>query len=315
MTQVKEICNRFIKDTVTDITISSDGHINETYFIKTRAGYYVCQKMQKGIDTEALKYNYRLYYNALKDFGLLFPKWINCIDGSGFYAVDQNNDKWRMYTYIQGDMYKSPLSKEILYACGQGLAKLHLAFQSIAERPIAVYPHIHDLNYYSDTFEKMISCNDHNKDLRDHVLEEKIYKGAERFLKLRLDRTQIVHGDTKLSNILFSDGEVKAIIDMDTFMNGSLLEDMADLIRSICADTGYIEESTAVTVMSGYLSISSGLLPDEEVGLLLEVTKKICFELGLRYYIDHISHIKVLKEINKNGSLIKAAKYITMALI
>ena len=54
-----------------------DGHINETYLIKTLSGRFVVQKVPKSLDIRKLEYNYKLYSDACREYEFLYPEWMS----------------------------------------------------------------------------------------------------------------------------------------------------------------------------------------------------------------------------------------------
>ena len=271
-----------------------EGHINDSYLIQTTESRLVSQRIGKGMDIDILEHNFEMYAEACRKADFSFPEWIKNSEGK-YISTDEKGDHWRTYPYIQGDILEPPLGMEQLYAVGQGLARLHTLLQTFPEKPKAVYPMLHDLNYYYYEYIHVLSGYGLLDERRDKELEEKIYSKIDKYRNLELDRTAVVHGDAKLANILFRSGRVYAFIDLDTIMQGSLMEDMADCIRSCCMKDGKLDYSACKTLMEGYLSRAPGLISNEDMNKLRDVINKICFELGLRYYTDSISEIKKFK--------------------
>ena len=74
-------------------------------------------------------------------------------------------------------------------------------------------------------------------------------------------------------------------------MPGLPAEDVADCIRSCCLRNGAYDRDAAAILIDGYSSINNSLTSDE----IQSAFRKICFELGLRYYTDAISKEKKFK--------------------
>ena len=55
------ICRQFTDAPVTGIEAVSEGHINDTFFVKTPVVRYVLQRLQRKMDPVKLLYNYELY--------------------------------------------------------------------------------------------------------------------------------------------------------------------------------------------------------------------------------------------------------------
>ncbi|MCR5120732.1 MAG: phosphotransferase [Lachnospiraceae bacterium] len=265
-----------------------EGHINDSYLVETTSNWYVSQKIRSAMDIEILEHNYALFAEACEKADYLHPEWIRNSDGR-YISTDANGDHWRTYPYICGDILEPPLSQKLLYATGQGLARLHAVLQTFSDKPWAVYPMLHDLKYYYKEYINVLVGGDIPDSERDPYIEDKINTWVDKLLDIELDRTAVIHGDAKLGNILFKNGQVLTFLDLDTIMQGSLLEDLADCIRSCCLVNGHMDHLASKYLLEGYLSRSFGLISNEDMRKLPDVINKICFELGLRYYTDHIS--------------------------
>ncbi len=285
---VLDICRRFFKSEISNVIPLGGGHINDTYLVETEDGRYICQRISRDMDTAKLEYNYCLYSKACDEYGLAYPSLLKTYEGD-FFVVDPSGDSWRVYPMIDGDILTPPVREEMLKVCGTGLAKLHEALWTIAEKPKANYPHLHDLNYYYDLYKKVLGSDDLCEENRDKTLEELIETRYAEMPYYMAEPKYVIHGDAKLANIIFEDGQVKGFIDFDTIMMGSVTEDVADCIRSACVKDGVIDNDGAAHLTEGYLSAAPKDMADEVRENLSAAVGKICFELGLRYYTDVLS--------------------------
>ena len=292
---LEEICNRYKVDKVLDIKPQSSGHVNDTYIVKTAECDYVLQRVQKGMHISHLEHNYSLYSEVLDKCGLVYPKWMKDCDGKHFY-IDQETDAWRMYPYIESDMTKEPLSGEMLYAYGEGIAKMHAAFREIDGEVEPVYPHLHDLAFYLQKHRRLITSDSSQKSFRDSELEKQIELLGERFGDISEECQDIIHSDTKLSNVLFKEGQVLGFIDFDTITKGPVTIDIADAIRSCCIKDGKLDKEAADCLINGYTDLCDAGIAEEVKNNLQRDFEKICFELALRYYIDAISGENYFKD-------------------
>lgn len=296
MNGMEEICKEFIQGHIMAAVPFGDGHVNDTFRIEAEdKSTYVCQRIRKKMDIAALEHNYLLYAKAFEEAGWPYPVWLRTGDGRRIFT-DREGEHWRMYPVIEGEVLRLPLTESELFSCGQGLARLHQILQGLSGMPRAVYPMLHDLGYYYNRFVTILEEGRFYENQRDAELEEEIRSGIDEMLSAVFDKTKIVHGDPKLANILFREGTVKAFIDLDTVMQGSLLEDIADCIRSCCTKDGRTDQALAEILLQGYKSTAGDLLCEEEWELLPRVIRKICFELGLRYYTDSIAVEKSFRE-------------------
>lgn len=55
---------------------------------------------------------------------------------------------------------------------------------------------------------------------------------------------RIVHNDTKINNLMYKNGRVRAVVDLDTTGPGSVLFDFGDAIRTIANNSAEDEQNT-----------------------------------------------------------------------
>lgn len=122
---------------------------------------------------------------------------------------------------------------------------------------------------------------------------------------------RVTHNDTKFNNILFDKGRsAVAIVDLDTVMNGSVLYDFGDAIRTLC-NTAVEDESDLTKVnfnkklfeafVNGYLSITSATLKHVEVDLLAFSCKLLTYIMAVRFLTDFLNgdvYFKVKSQIH-----------------
>jgi len=302
---MEKICGMFLNTKILSVNPLGSGNINDTFLVKVQGESFILQRIQKRMDTEKLEYNFGLYSKILSDSGLMYPKWMKTKKG-GYFYIDENEDRWRMYPYLDADILSIPLKSYELYECGRGLARLHFLLNPLGETPKTVYPMLHDLKSYYNHYGSLLAGGEYQKENRDRKIEETIELRIGEFIDDIPVRNAVVHGDPKLGNILFKEGKVVGFIDFDTVMQGSLLEDIADCIRSCCVIGGRLEVKAAEMIIKGYLAASKelGLKDTDQVGVLKttgiegigRVFDRISFELALRYYTDALSPEKKFKE-------------------
>ncbi len=290
---ITDICREFTIEGITAATPLSGGNINDTYLIETPSGKYVLQRLQKKMDPSKLKHNYGLYSEACEAEGILYPRWLSMRDG-GFFFTDKEGCGWRMYGYLEGDVLSVPLSEEQCYACGYGLGRLHKVLSGLSEKPLAVYPHLHDIDFYYGQYVDALNGKNLCEENRDTDIEETIRKMMPKISFGADAGESVIHGDAKISNILFQNGKVAGFLDWDTLMTGSVNEEIADCIRSCCVSDNTLIKAASQALITGYRD-ASGAGEDIE-GKVAASFEKICFELALRYYTDAISQEKHFKE-------------------
>ena len=110
--------------------------------------------------------------------------------------------------------------------------------------------------------------------------------------------TRVTHNDTKISNILFDkDGEVLCVIDLDTCMSSTSLNDFGDAIRSYANTSTEDDRDLSRVSLSmemfkayteGYLSYRKDTLTPAELEYLAFSARYITYEQVLRFLMDYI---------------------------
>jgi Ser/Thr protein kinase RdoA (MazF antagonist) len=109
-----------------------------------------------------------------------------------------------------------------------------------------------------------------------------------------------IHGDPKVNNVMICITTQQAIgvIDLDTVKPGLVHYDIGDCLRSGCNPLGeetkdweqvYFDAQMCRSILNGYLSQASGFLTDYDYEYLFDGIRLIAFELGLRFFTDHLA--------------------------
>jgi Ser/Thr protein kinase RdoA (MazF antagonist) len=109
-----------------------------------------------------------------------------------------------------------------------------------------------------------------------------------------------IHGDPKVNNVMICTTTQQAIgaIDLDTVKPGLVHYDIGDCVRSGCNPLGEetqdwenVSFDTAMcrAILSGYLSQASGFLTPLDYEYMFDAIRLLPFELGLRFFTDHLA--------------------------
>jgi Phosphotransferase enzyme family len=109
-----------------------------------------------------------------------------------------------------------------------------------------------------------------------------------------------IHGDPKVNNVMICTKTQQAIgiIDLDTVKPGLVHYDIGDCLRSGCNPLGeetkewekvHFDTVMCRSILSGYLTEASGFLTDNDYEYLFDGIRLIAFELGLRFFTDHLA--------------------------
>ncbi|MBI4377449.1 MAG: aminoglycoside phosphotransferase family protein [Elusimicrobia bacterium] len=239
------------------------------------------------------------------------PKLIAARDGRP-YHVDGDGEWWRALTVIaSATSYDKAQGPEHAREAGTVLGQFHRLMSDLdASRLRDTLPGFHVTPGYLKSYDEIARGRETSqrangnkeverlKDFVDRrrnfvdVLEQALERGA---LKRRL-----IHGDPKVNNIMIDDLTKKgtSIVDLDTVKPGLIHYDFGDALRSICNPAG--EEALELdevrfdvglceAFVLGYLSRASDFLTAEDRGRLYDSIRLIAFELGLRFFQDHLA--------------------------
>ena len=128
---------------------------------------------------------------------------------------------------------------------------------------------------------------------------------------------RLIHGDPKVSNIMIDDltGKGTSIIDLDTVKPGLIHYDFGDALRSICNRAG--EEASELSkvvfdvdlcgaFIKGYMSRARDFLTEADRRYLYDSIRLIAFELGLRFFEDHLAGNRYFKVASGEHNLRRA---------
>jgi Ser/Thr protein kinase RdoA (MazF antagonist) len=115
-----------------------------------------------------------------------------------------------------------------------------------------------------------------------------------------------IHGDPKVNNVLLDrcSGEAVALVDLDTVKPGLVQTDIGDCLRSGCNPAG--EETTDLEavrfdlelcrpMLGGYLELARPFLTGADLDHIAVAVRLIAFELGLRFFSDHLAGNRYFK--------------------
>jgi Ser/Thr protein kinase RdoA (MazF antagonist) len=125
-----------------------------------------------------------------------------------------------------------------------------------------------------------------------HILENASERGE---LPLRP-----IHGDPKVNNVMIhtETGKAVSIVDLDTVKPGLVHYDIGDCLRSGCNPLGedaedweavHFDPEIGSAILEGYLTEARAFLTTADYDHMFNAIRLIAFELGLRFFTDHLA--------------------------
>lgn len=319
MDKLINIASKFaVAGNVVSVNQLGDGFINDTFLVKTDdkfAPRYILQRKNSNVFKNVPQmmdniYNVTMHLKkkVRESGGDRFRNTLTVIpvDKGQYYYVDDNGGFWAMCIFIENTItYDKAETADLAYKAGRGLGKFQLMMSDFDKPLYDVLPGFHNMRMRFEQWDKALIDNLAGR--KDSVMEEIEFIESHRkemldFMELVENGTiakRVVHNDTKISNFLFnSDNDVVCVIDLDTVMLGTCLNDFGDAIRSI-TNTGLEDDTNLDNVAmdrnlfdaykAGYLSYADGFLTDVEKEYLNFSARFITFEQVLRFLMDYLN--------------------------
>ncbi|WP_456386331.1 phosphotransferase enzyme family protein [Desulfolithobacter sp.] len=306
-----------------------NGNINDTWLLQLTTGeQQVLQRLNPAVFTrpQDVIRNVRLVTTHLqKRLRNLAAVCTLIPTTEGKYAVvDDDGSCWRLLTHIGHTRCLNNLdNKDQAREIGRMLGLFHRGLADLEPHLLTdPLPGFHDTmailaRYHArlarselkNHMEKDCQCFIEARDGLTTVLDR-----ADRQKKLR---HQVVHGDPKVANFLFAKDSdtVVSLIDLDTVRPGLLLHDLGDCLRSACNPAGeevddpetvFFDRQIFQGVLRGYFARAGSLLQADDLDHLVDSARILAFELGIRFFSDHLAGNRYFKVQYEQQNLLRA---------
>jgi Ser/Thr protein kinase RdoA (MazF antagonist) len=312
-----------------------NGNINDTYLVTTDSNdenHFVLQR----INTQVFKHPKLIMQNMsiftehmrrrARDEGHRWemPRVLRTQDGMDFY-LDEDNKFWRAISYVEGARSFDTIcsidhAREVGHALG--------TFQHlISDLPVEILADtlegFHITPRYLEHYDQTRSHNGFatNAEVQlgmdfiaarrqwAHVLEDARKQG-----KLQL---RPVHGDPKVNNVMIEEASGRAIslVDLDTVKPGLIHYDIGDCMRSGCNPLGEETENwdavrfnpeIGEAILTGYIEEARHFLSEADYEYLFDSIRLLAFELGVRFFTDHLAGNVYFKVKHPEHNLLRA---------
>ena len=334
----------FAVPAIKDIREYGTGRVNDTFLV-TVAGQdeprFILQRLSSAVfdQPEWIMENLRIVNDHVaaelsaegNPGGWRMPVIRQTLAGRDFY-LDRDNGYWRVLHFIAGcRSFATVQSPFQAGEAGRALGRFHQLISGL--EPALLHdtlPGFHVTPLYLAQYDRVAAAAGRRKqaDIRFchdfiarrralvHVLEDARKEG-----KLF---NRPIHGDPKLSNILFAErtGRAVSLIDLDTVKPGLIQYDIGDCLRSACNPLGEETEEwedvrfdpdICHAVLRGYFSGAKRFLSRGDVAYFYDAVWLIAFELGLRFFTDHLEGDVYFKVRRPGHNLARALVQFSLA--
>ena len=294
-----------------------EGFINDTFIIRTQGNDvpdYLLQRKNKRIFTNvpAMMENIQKVCTHIKSKVIAkngdpmreAMTVIPATDGN-LYFVDEEGEYWAVCVFINDTIaYQAAKTPELAYQGGKGIGLFQSMVSDLKEPLTDILPGFHNIRYRFNQWDAVLAKDPVGRKAklakeiswiesrRDEMLDFwKLVESGE-------IPTRVTHNDTKINNILFDlNGDVLCVIDLDTVLNSTCLNDYGDAMRSY-TNTGAEDDENLDAIScnlaifegftKGYLSQAISFLTETELEYLAFSAKYITYEQVLRFLMDYI---------------------------
>lgn len=319
--------------TIKEIRPLGEGLINDTFFVETEGNSpnYILQRKNKSIfrDVPAMMENiYRVTTHLKQKItakgGDVWREALTVtptIDGKFCYK-DEDGEYWAACYFIDDTItYQKADSPELAEQGGRGIGQFQAMLSDMKEPLSDILPGFHNIRYRFEQWNEVLTKDPVGRKAEVQKEIDWIESRKEEMLafwsKVESGEipTRVTHNDTKISNILFDKaGNVLCVIDLDTVLSSTCLNDYGDAIRSY-ANTGLEDDENLDNVnldmkifeayTKGYLSETAKFLTQPEIDFIAFSAKYITFEQVLRFLMDYIDGDNYYKVKSSTHNLVR----------
>ena len=318
-----------LEGTIAEIKPLGEGFINDTYVVKTEgdAPDYILQRKNHLIfpDVPGMMDNIKAVTEHIKkkvaDPMRETLTVIPAKDGK-LYVKDGENF-WAVCLFIPDTTSPSRAeSPEQAYQGGLGTGRFQALLADFDKPLNETIKGFHNIRWRFQQWDETIAADRAGRvaQLKEEISWiESRRKEMLDFWSLVEDGTipmHVTHNDTKISNVLFNkaDGSMLCMIDLDTVMTSTSLNDFGDAIR-IYANTGAEDEKDLDKVeldmemfkayTEGYLHERKASMVQSELDYLAFSARYITFEQVLRFLMDYIDGDRYYKITYPDHNLVR----------
>jgi Ser/Thr protein kinase RdoA (MazF antagonist) len=285
----------------------ASGHINRSFSATRRAGGdFVLQRVNPIFPRE-IHDDIEAVTRHLAAKGLITPLLVATRDARRFVEID--GEIWRLLTRIPGATHESLSTDHEAREAGRVLGEFHRAVADF-DRPLRNRrPPVHELGRHLANLESALAGHPGHRAHRTvAAIAARIRSMAATLPALDAETPRLVHGDPKISNIVFRKADAPGhasrddrtqvgvcLVDLDTLTRMPVALEIGDALRSWCntatedspAAQFSVERFTAA--IAGYREGAGKLLKPAEWQSVPAATMTIAVELAARFAADALN--------------------------
>ena len=272
---------------------AASGLINPTWFVRARDGAELVLQRLNPIFPAEVNLDIEAVTGHLAAKGIATPRLVGSRYGKLW--LEHDGAVWRVLTRIDGSTRDALESPAQAREAGRVLAEFHRALSDLEHDFRSRRLGVHDTARHLETLRDALDEHRGHPDFAAvRPLADQVLALAAELPALPAMPDRIVHGDPKISNVMFATSGDRALclIDLDTLARMPVALELGDALRSWCnpatedaPEARFVRPFYAAAI-KGYASASRGLLGPQEWGAIADGTLTITVELAARFCAD-----------------------------
>ncbi len=248
-------------------------------------------------DIEAVQTNLGVVSQHLLSLGHQTIEPVLSVSGRQLY-VDDEGGRWRAVRFVEGEIASAAaVSVEELTSISRFLGEFDAALRLLPLDSLATtIPRFHDFGYRLAQLTDAIAADRVGRVAGCAVAIDRVMRAV----VLLTDQrdwsawhelpVRLVHNDAKASNVIVDPETLnpRCVIDLDTCMPGTLLNDVGELVRSYGKATNPVDRHRLQAVIDGFIGGWGPDLADVELALMPLAGAKLTIENAVRFLADHL---------------------------
>jgi len=271
---------------------ATSGLMNPTWYAVSRGGAALVLQRVNPIFSAEVNIDIAAVTEHLGKKGLVTPRLVPTLDGALWV---EHEGIWRVLTRIDGVCHDALERPTQARGAGCIVAEFHRAVSDLDHRFRNRRLGVHDTARHLRILREALV--EHRKHRHFDVIEplaERVLETAAALPPLPSTPDRIVHGDPKISNLMFAHGTDRAIclIDLDTLAHMPVALELGDALRSWCnpatedASSARFVRAFFDAAIEGYAEAAQGFLTRAEWSAIPRGALTITVELAARFCAD-----------------------------
>lgn len=278
---------------VVNLTRVTQGLVNLTLKITSRNGACFALQRLHPVFGPGVDHNLERVTAHLAARGALTPRLLRTRDGA--LAVEHDGARWRVLSWVAGQAFDFLAQPAQAAQAGGLLARFHGLLADFTEDLIVERAPIHEFARHRARLTVVrVAARAHR--LGDEVAQAMGQLDALRAAHAapRATPARLVHGDPKISNVLFDESGTQALclVDLDTLARMALPLELGDALRSWCNPRheddprARFEMDLFAAAVGGYGAAARAFVSADEAAAIVPATLEIHLELAARFLVD-----------------------------